>query len=151
MDNVLLCVYGGHILTLIKILFLGASVQVTATPIDIEKSPLTFDIPKGLNVVTTGAHLLVDISENVNVSNLLEARKSATLKYSKGCVKVQMITEDNKEFIFSNQSVLWSKGKVLLSFNSTNKLTTDLIFTKVVIQSCHSIQGAKIVWVNYKH
>jgi len=115
------------------------------------KSPLTFEIPKGLNVVTNGAHILVDISNSINGNDLLEARENAALKYPEGCVNAEMITEDNKVFVFINQGVLWSKGKTHLSLSGANEITTDLVFTKVIMKSCHAIKGSQIVWVNYKY
>lgn len=146
-----LCVGGGFILTFFKVLFFGVSIQLTSSPVDIDVTPLEIEAPKVLNVVTTGAHLRIDISNNVKTGNLLEARNDATSKYPEGCVEAKMITKDKKSYVFSNQGVLWFQGAVLLSLSHTGELDTELEFTRVVIYSCESIRGAEVSWVNYKH
>ena len=117
---------------------------------DIDAALLELKTPKKLDVLTTGAHLLIDISKNIKASNLLEARNEATSKYPKGCIVAKMITQDKKYYLFSNQGILWSQGNVQVSLSSTGELNTDLEFTMVIISSCAPIQSAEVTWVNYK-
>ena len=104
-----------------------------------------------LNVVTTGAHLLIDVSENVKTGDLFEARNDAASKYPEGCIEAEMITKDKKSYVFSNQGVLWTQGAVRLSLSRTGEIDTDLEFVLVKISSCEPIQGAAVTWVNFKH
>lgn len=149
--NTLLCVKGEFILTFIKILLFGASVQLTSTPMDIDTVTLKLEAPKALDVVTSGAHLLIDISSNINANDLFEARNDVKSKYPEGCVKANMITRDKEVYVFSGQGILWAKGNVKLSLSSKVELETDVTFTKVELISCNPIRKAKVTWVNYKH
>ena len=102
-----------------------------------------------LNIVTTGARLLVDVSDNVKTQELFEARKDTEEKYPNGCVEAKMTTTSNKEFIFRNQGIMWSKGSVLMTLVPTTELNTEIEFKKVVISSCALIKNAQVIWKNH--
>jgi hypothetical protein len=146
-----LCAKGGNILTFLKILLFGASIQLTSSPVDINTTLLKLEAPEPLDVVTTGAHLLIDITKNVKSGDLLEARNDARSKLPEGCVKAILISKDNQAYKFSNQGVSWSQGEVQLSLISKGALETDLEFVFVELSSCKAIRGTRITWVNYKH
>ena len=118
---------------------------------NIDANPLAIEASEPLGVVTAGAHLLIDVSDNVKTSDVFEARSDVALKYPEGCIEAILIAENKKRYVLTDQSVSWSEGSVLVSLSHDGGLSTELKFTKVIVSSCQPIRKAEITWVNYKH
>ncbi|WNZ57602.1 hypothetical protein QT397_09745 [Microbulbifer sp. MKSA007] len=137
--------------TFLKIIFFGATIQLNQNPITVNDNPVVLIPAQNLNVVTMGANLKIDTSSEINASAILEAREIADRKYPEGCVTAELITLDDKAYLFQNTGMIWSNNRTMITLSAKDKINTKLEFKKVKLKSCNVIRNTTIKWSNYKH
>ena len=138
-------------MTFLKILFFSGWIAINSEPIDIGRAPLTLEAPEPLDVVTSGAHLTIDVSNMVNGKDLFEIRDELEHLFPNGCVVAIMSGEDVNKVIFDHQGSAVSNDSVKLTLSAKNGVSTDSKFSKVTVSSCQPIVQTTVIWVNFKH
>jgi hypothetical protein len=119
--------------------------------VTIGSEPLTLSAPEPLEVVTSGAHLLIDISELIENKELLAVRSEVDRKFPSGCVRASMTQEGAEPVVLDQQFVSWSEEAVYLMLASDAPISEDLVFSTGTVSSCNPIEHTSVIWVNYTY
>ncbi len=125
--------------------------MINAGPVNIGSTPVTFEAPEILEVITPGAHLLLEISELVKAKGIIEVREKVGKLFPDGCVVARMSGVGIENIILDRQSVSWSEDTIYLQLSAAEPISTNLEFSRVTLSSCYPIEQTTVIWVNYKH
>ena len=138
-------------MTFLKLLFFSGWIAINAEPIDIGNTPIMLEAPETLDVVTSGAHIKVDVTNMVSGKDLIEIRGQIDDLFPENCVIAVAYGDDGEEATFDRQGSSIGNDSTHLTLGSESGVSTDAKFTRVSISSCQPIEQTTVIWVNFKH
>jgi len=136
-------------LIFLKILFFGGVTTLTPNSINLGDKEIRLALKEPIEAITSGASIIVDVSEHINAKTVTDAFKEIDIKYPNGCIVAKLISNDSKEIILSESSGAWANDNISIHLRAKNGIPTDLEFNLVEIKSCKSIVGTNLKWRNY--
>jgi hypothetical protein len=137
-------------MSFLKILFFSGWVTINAEPVDIGNTPVMLEAPETLDVVTSGAHIKVDVTNMVSGEDLFEIRDELDKLFPENCVVAVVSGDDGKEAIFDRLGSSIGNSSVHLTLGSDIGVGTDAKFSRISISSCQPIDQTTVIWVNFK-
>ena len=138
-------------LTFLKILFFSSSTVLNDAPIDIGSEPIDIPLEQPLDVLTSGAHLRIDISSEIDAVNATDRLRQIRQQYPDGCVVASLQDKGGTEYSFSRSFGSVSPSSSELGVASSVRLPEDIEFIQLSVSSSKPIRGTTITWQNYKH
>ena len=139
----------GDLLTLVKMMLFGSSTLLTNVPIDIGNEDTGVNLKESLDVVTSGAHLELDITSYITSDDLMEKFNQIEQFYPKGCVVAEMETQDSLNVEFSDSVGAVGDEDIVLKLFSKKQLSEDKEFISLKIRSCREISITTVTWSNW--
>jgi hypothetical protein len=141
---------GHHMFELLKILILGGSLLIAENSSSITQKPTEIVFEKPIKALNSSASFNVRVSEHVKNAHFPHSVNELMEKFPKGCLKVDVFTENGEKVTFDNPSVSWGSPKnVYINLKTDADLSEVKRFTSLQISSCISISSTDITWYNY--
>ncbi len=150
-----------NFLMFLKILFLGKTILLTPSPVDLSNQWLELTPNITIEAVTSGASLGIQISPNDPLLNNVKNSKDVFGKLKEaipiGTLVAKLIDLNGHEILLSHSYFSISdfsfsrEDSVRILVTSAKSIPTDLKFNKIKIMSSIEIKDVKIYWKNFKH
>lgn len=134
-------------------LFFAKAVLLTPQPVDIN-SRLELTPGEPLTVVSTGAHLEIDVTSMVPAEqrkDLFRHWSEIEAGFPSGAIEAEMFDSRGgvSRFVYEGYSSI-SERNIFLSLSSVGELSKKSEFTKVVVKSRVPLKAVSVYWRNYK-
>jgi len=135
------------------ILFLGKSVLLTPTPIDLVDA-VTLEFGEPVSAVTSGAHLRIDVTHSVprsiDLANVVGVLDYLATQYPDGSLTATL-TANTGEVQFLEHVGGSSDGKTAeLTVSSSKGVPTGIDFSELKIVTSAPLPAVTVTWQNYK-
>ena len=135
---------------LLKIMILGKWIVLTALPIQLGSTPYIITPEKSFEAVNEGAHIRIDVTSLVKHEfDIMETRDQIDAHFPPNCLKVNLITTNNKSIPLEDEGNSLNSKEVHLQFFATGGLDPSNEFKSVEISSCKVVKNVKVIWANY--
>ena len=135
------------------ILFLGNSLALTPTPIDIVDE-VTLELGAPVSAVTSGAHLRIDVARSVPSSiepdAVVDVLDYLAGQFPAGSVTATLTTDTGEAQILDKVGGS-SDGKTAeLTISSSTGVPTGIDYSELTIVTAVPLEGVTVTWQNYK-
>ena len=137
------------IITVLKIMLFGAWIEVTQYPVTIYDTPIEIEAEEVLDVVTTGAHVRIDVSHLLKEVDARSIKETAQRPWPEGCIVASAFSSEVGPIRFDDWGVSRSKNKIHLQLFSATALGTEMEFHKLAVSACPPLLGVRVYWANY--
>ncbi len=127
----------------------GAWIEVTQYPVTIYDTPIEIEAEEVLDVVTTGAHVRIDVSHLLKEVDARSIKETAQRPWPEGCIVASAFSSEVGPIRFDDWGVSRSKNKIHLQLFSATALGTEMEFHKLAVSACPPLLGVRVYWANY--
>lgn len=134
----------------LMMLLFAKSTLLTPDPINLYGT-VEIKLNKPLKAITSGAHLLIDVSKSVgDVQGILERQKKIQQLFPSRTIKAELYSSKNQPIIFYYDGYFkHTNTSIFLTLDSALEVPTGVEFDRIILTSSIKLNQVTITWVNF--
>ena len=133
----------------LRALIFGQVVALSPAPASIGAEPITFTAAAPIEALNAGAHLSINVSSVVPITELMETMRRTEELFPKGCIEALGVKLNGETTLLKNQSVAFSGSGAYVQLAQEGGANAKVKFSGIRVASCRPIPGASVEWANY--